>query len=641
MKRRKFLKISAPLAISPLVINGLPVNTFATPAMINMACEGIEERVLVLIQLNGGNDGINTIVPIEQYDTYRNLRPTVGLSDSGPNRYIPLDSTLALEDQVGLHPAMTGIKDLYDQGKVNVIQSVSYSNQNRSHFKSTDLWLTGGDGTSAGFNYNTGWMGRFLNFSYPGLAGNPTTLMPDPLGIQLGNTKPSLGFHTDDQHNPGINRTGQNLSGFYNVISEIGGAPIENVPQSEQGEELQYIMNIENSVSNYAQRISAVFDQGSNAVDYPDHDLADQLKTVARLMNGGCMTKVYLVNIGGFDNHAGQVTDSDPGVGKHAELMREVSESVSAFMADLEGLSLQNRVLTVTFSEFGRKPVENGDLGTDHGTAAPMLLIGSAINPGMTGTNVDLVNLNGDQLASYQHDYRQVYTTLLQDWLGAGDDAIAEAYFDEYIPQKLPLVAANQVVDPSCYLAIPLPVELLSFYATNIDDQEVLLEWETGSETNNDRFELERSSDGQTFKKIGEVAAAGFENSGERYEWIDKTPLPAISYYRLKQVDLDDKSTYSEIRAVEMRDKQLSAIKLYPNPARYDVQLVLTSELTTSAKVSIYSSAGAMIRLQELSIKSGFNKHAINVSDLAAGNYMVRVEASRLNFVKALPLVVQ
>lgn len=623
------------------MINGLPVNTFATPSMINMACEGIEDRVLVLVQLTGGNDGINTVIPIEQYDTYRNLRPGIGLPDSGLNAYIPLDNTLPLEDQVGLHPEMTGIKNLYDQGKVNIVQSVSYDNQNRSHFKSTDLWMTGGDGTPTNFNHTTGWMGRFLNYSFPGLAGNPTQLMPDPLGIQLGNTKPSLGFHTNDEHNPGINLTGQDLSGFYNVISEIGGAPLNTVPQSDYGEELQFIMNIENSVSNYAQRITTVFNQGSNAVTYPDYDLANQLKTVARLMNGGCMTKIYLVRLGGFDTHANQVMASSPTMGNHAELMRELSESVSAFISDLEALSLSNRVLTLTFSEFGRKPIENGDLGTDHGTAAPMLLFGPAIEPGITGTNVNLVNLDGDQLASYQHDYRQVYTTVLQDWLGAGDDALTEAYFSPYIAQKLPLITSNQVVDPTCYLAAPLPVSFLSFYASATDDQEVLLEWETESEPNNDRFELERSGDGSQFEQIGEVPALGFANSGDQYEWIDRKPLPGISYYRLRQVDQDGKFSYSEIRAVELRNKQLSGLKIYPNPARYDVQLVMNSELSTEAEVKIFNTAGSLLRHLPLNLRSGFNKQSINIDELTAGNYLVQVESTTLNFIKTLPLVKQ
>ncbi|MEM9921691.1 MAG: hypothetical protein AAF990_26545, partial [Bacteroidota bacterium] len=252
MKRRNFLKIATPAVLSPFVLNGYAVQTFANLDML--ACEGISERVLVLIQLGGGNDGVNTIVPINQYDTYRQLRPNIGLSNSGSNAFIPLDNTLALEDQVGLHPSMTGIKDLYDSGLVNVVQGVSYDNHNRSHFKSTDLWLSGGDGTSPNFNHTTGWTGRYLDYTYPGMAGNPTDLMPDPLGIQLGDSKPSLGFHTAGEHAAAINLSGQDLEGFFSVVSELGGLAPTNIPNTEFGNEIEYIMNIQNSVSNYAER---------------------------------------------------------------------------------------------------------------------------------------------------------------------------------------------------------------------------------------------------------------------------------------------------------------------------------------------------------------------------------------------------
>jgi len=640
MKRRKFLQLSAPLTISPLVLNGLAVNTFASPNMINMICEGIEDRVLVLVQLNGGNDGINTIVPIEQYDRYRDLRPSIGLMDSGPNGFIPLDSTLAMADQVGLHPSMTGIKDLYDQGKVNIVQGVSYNNQNRSHFKSTDLWMTGGDGTPPAYNYTSGWMGRYLNHSYPGLAGNPTTLNPDPLGIQLGSSKPSLGFHTDDEHDPGINLSGQDLSGFYNVITEIGGAPLQTVPQSEHGDELQYIMNIENSVSNYAQRITDVFDAGSNVVDYPNWDLANQLKTVARLLQGGSKTKVFLVTQDSFDTHAGQVVGGETHVGWHAELMKELSESIKAFQDDLEALGLENRVLTATFSEFGRKPVENGDLGTDHGISAPMLLFGSFVEAGVTGTNVDLINLNGDQLSGYQHDYRQVYTTLLQDWLGAGDDALAASYFDGFIPQKLPLITANQVVDPSCYLAVPLPVELLRFSARAIDNEFVQLEWATSFEKNNDYFEVQRSKDSQQFESISRVAGAGFEDAEQYYETEDNNPLEGVSYYRLRQVDEDGKETYSTIRAVEITSANKVKVKLYPNPARFQAQLAVTTEQNFAAQIRIFDSSGRMIRQLPVQVKDGFNKFIVPIDDLAAGRYTVSLEGASDHFKKVMPLVV-
>lgn len=453
MKRRNFLKLGGAAAATPFVLNGLPLRAFATANLSQaMNCSSVNERVLVMIQLRGGNDGLNTIIPVGQYAHYQAARPNIHIPNTGANAYIDLDLTMPMADRVGLHPSMQAVKGLYDSGKVALVQSVAYVDQNKSHFKSTDLWLSGGDGTPANFNKETGWMARYLDHTYPGVAGNPQPYMPDPLGIQLGDPKPSLGFHTDHEHSAGINLSGQDPSGFYSLISEIGGPPLANVPQSEYGDELQFIMNMESSISKYAQRITEVFNLGTNMGAYPTYDLADQLKTVARLINGGCKTKIYLVKLGGFDTHVNQVEQGATNEGDHAELLLELSESVKAFLDDLELLQLENRVMTVTFSEFGRKPVENGSLGTDHGTLAPMMIFGKAVIPGVLGSNPDYSTVQNEHFTTFQYDYRQVFTTLVQDWLGASDDAIAATEMGGFLQGKLPLVDADHYVDPACYI---------------------------------------------------------------------------------------------------------------------------------------------------------------------------------------------
>ena len=649
MKRRNFLRLSGPLAFSPFVLNGIPYKTFATPGMLAaFDCEGIGDRVLVMVQMAGGNDGVNTVIPIEQYDTYANLRPNIAIPQPNPNSgipgYIELDTTLALEDQVGLHPGMQAVKDLYDQGKVNVIQAVSYDLQNRSHFKSTDLYMTGGDGTPENFNFSTGWMGRYLDHQYPGLAGNPNEVMPDPLGIQVGNPKPSLGFHTEGEHSTGINLTGQNPEGFYDLISEIGGAPLTEFPSSEYGTELEYIMNIENSTSNYAERISTVFEQGTNVGAYPNSYLANQLKTVARLIDGGSKTKIYLVNIGGFDTHVNQTDAANPTIGAHSNLMTQLSEAIKAFQDDLNGLGHEDKVLTVTFSEFGRKPIENGNIGTDHGTLAPMFVFGSALNAGITGTNVNLSDLAGsnqDQLQNHQYDYRQVFTTLLQDWLGADDEAIFQTKFEAYLGSKLPFISTEFVVDPGCYLA-PLPVELSYFKAVlNDNEKEVLLEWKTAMERNSDYYDVERSQDGVTFEAIARVTAAGESVYPTRYTEIDYAPLLGQSYYRLRQVDRDGAFTFSEVRAIDRKEAAVQGFKLYPNPARFDINLVATSAKSSSAYIRIVDAMGVAIQYENVTVKEGFNKYNFPVNHLSAGNYILIFESQYLNLHKSFGLTVQ
>ena len=466
MKRRNFLKIFPAATVTPFVVNGHALRPFANSKMARLlsSCDGVEDRVLVLIQLKGGNDGLNTIIPINQYDTYANLRPSIGIPESA---FINLDSTLGNDDQVGIHPSLLKIKELYEKGWATVVQGVGYESMNQSHFKGTDLWMSGGDGTIANNNIRSGWMGRALQAFYPDVVGVPTSTMPDPLGIQIGDPTTALGFHTETEHQNVINLSGQDAAGFYSLIQTIGGAPILNVPDSEHGEELEFIMGVEKSTSLYAQRISQVFNAGSNYLTtYTTTNIsrfAPQLQTVARLIKGGCKTKIYLCQLGGFDTHNAQVDGGNPTSGDHANLLLDLAESVKNFMDDLEGLGLADQVTACTFSEFGRCAKENGSDGSDHGTLAPMLIFGKNIAAGVRGTNVNLSNLTNDnQLQGAQFDYRQVFTTLLQDWLGASEDVLTETMFEGY--SKMPLVDTAAIVGSDCYL--PMTVGTKDNYLT-------------------------------------------------------------------------------------------------------------------------------------------------------------------------------
>jgi uncharacterized protein (DUF1501 family) len=454
MKRRNFLKIFPAATVTPFVVNGTALRPFANSKMARLlqGCEGVEDRVLVLIQLKGGNDGLNNLIPVNQYDKYANLRPKIGIPESA---YVNLDTTLSNENQVGLHPSLLKVKELYEKGWAAVIQGVGYENMNQSHFKGTDIWLSGGDTTSANQNIKSGWMGRALQGMYPDVEGAPTPAMPDPLGIQVGDPTTSLGFHTETEHQNVINLSGQDAAGFYSLIQTIGGAPIMNVPASDYGEELDFIMGVERSTNLYAQRISQVFNAGYNYLSsYPTTNtsrLSPQLRTVARLIKGGCKTKIFLCQIGGFDTHSGQIIGGNPTQGDHANLLLDVAESVKNFMDDLEGLGLADNVVACTFSEFGRCAKENGSEGTDHGTLAPMYVFGKNISAGVKGTNVNLSDLTNDnQLKGVQFDYRQVFTTLLQDWLGASEQVLTDTMFNGYA--KMPLIDTAAVVNPDCYL---------------------------------------------------------------------------------------------------------------------------------------------------------------------------------------------
>lgn len=452
MKRRNFLRLLPAAGLTPFAVNGFSMRPFANSQMASIlgSCDGVADRAIVLIQLKGGNDGLNMIIPAANYDKYAELRPTTRLNESGQGAFIPIDNTLPTADQAGLHPAMTSMKELYDRGWLTVVQAAGYNAMNQSHFKGTDLWLSGGGGSSELNNLNSGWMGRALQAFYPHVEGAPTVDMPDPLGIQIGDSATSLGFHTETEHQNLINLSGQDPGGFYSLIQTIGGAPILTIPDSDHGDELEYIMGVERSINLYAQRVTEVFNAGSNSVStYPSGSLAAQLKTVARMIKGGCKTKIFLCQLGGFDTHSAQVDSGDTSLGSHANLLRTLADSVKTFLDDLQGLGLADNVVGCTFSEFGRCMKENGSFGTDHGTLSPMLVFGKDVKAGVLGTNPDLYDLTNDnQLKVKQFDYRQVFSSLLQDWLGANEWVMEQTMFDGY--DKLKIVDKEFRVAPNC-----------------------------------------------------------------------------------------------------------------------------------------------------------------------------------------------
>jgi len=451
MKRRNFLRIIPSVGATSFAVNGFAMRPFANSKMAQVlgSCDDIGERTLVLIQLKGGNDGMNNIIPLAQYSQYANLRPSIKIAE---NKLLQLDSTLADKDKVGLHPSLSPVKALYEKGWASIVQGVGYASMNQSHFKGTDLWLSGGDSTIANNNVGSGWMGRSLQAMFPDVLGAPTTAMPDPLGLQVGDPSPSLGFHTETEHQNSINLSGQDVTGFYSLIQTIGGAPVVNIPDSEHGDELAYIMNVERSVNKYAARISQVFNAGSNSsVTYSNNGFANQLKTVARLIRGGCKTKIFLCQLGGFDTHDGQVEINDTGIGTHAGLLTTMAEGVKAFFDDLEMMGIADKVTACTFSEFGRCAKENGSYGCDHGTLEPVYVFGKHVKAGVQGTNVNLSDLTQDnQLKGVQFDYRRIFTTLLQDWLGSNNYVLDQTMFDGF--DKMGLLDTASIADPSCYL---------------------------------------------------------------------------------------------------------------------------------------------------------------------------------------------
>jgi uncharacterized protein (DUF1501 family) len=457
MDRRKFLKNLTYAGSTGMLISGLPVKTWAVPSSLKAAINASEnDKVVVFIQLHGGNDALNTLIPVNQYNEYYNYRPNIAIPSDGNRKFINLDSSLANEDQVGLHPDIEAFKKMYEQGQAAIVQNVGYEHMNLSHFRGRDIMFMGGDASD---NLASGWMGRFLNEEYPGYPdAYPTPSMPDPIAIEIGNAM-SLAFHRTNGIPIGFNV--QSPQAFYNLITNVGVEPPIKFPESHAGDELRYLMEFEKKSNQYAERLKNVYEAGKNSsVVYPttyplnapeaslNNPLSGQLKLIARLLAGGVKTRVFLCRIGGFDTHGEQVENYDSTIGTHAALIYHLFSAVNAFYDDLAQLGLAEKVLSLTFTEFGRRVYSNASYGTDHGTATPVFLFGSGLNPGVYGSNPDLDDLKGGNI-KYAIDYRQIYTSIVNDWFEATPKGLEAAGFEDWIDSRIPLFAESVGIDNS------------------------------------------------------------------------------------------------------------------------------------------------------------------------------------------------
>ncbi len=403
MKRREFLEKSAAITI-PALIGGYSVKAFnaQSPLVQALIENGTNtDHVLVIVQLSGGNDGLNMVVPIDTYNLYNAARNNIAIPE---NRILRLNGYA----NTGLHPSMTGMQSLYNENKLKIVQAVGYPQPNFSHFRATDIWMSASNSNQEVY---TGWAGRYLNYEYPNFpTGFPNTSMPDPLAIQIGSTA------TLTTQGPSVNMAMSitSATSFYQLINGTS----DPVPATKAGKELSYIRNVAKQTQQYGTTISGAAARVTVQNPYPSNNsLADQLKIVARLIKGGLKTRVYMVSFGGFDTHSLQTTVADTTVGNHATLLGKVSDAVKAFQDDLIFLGIEDRVVGMTYSEFGRRIKSNSSVGTDHGAAAPMFVFGKPVDGGVLGNNptiqpVATVNDN----VPMQYDFRSVYATLLEKW---------------------------------------------------------------------------------------------------------------------------------------------------------------------------------------------------------------------------------
>ena len=424
--RREFLRSTLLTSALSWTVPTFIANTFgsmqaAAADSATQIATGRDGSILVVLQMAGGNDGLNTVVPFAN-DHYRSARPKLAL---------PANQLLKLNDEIGFHPALSGMKHLFDSGNLSVIQGVGYPNPNRSHFRSTEIWQTASDADRA---EKYGWLGRYFDNACSG--ADPT------VGINVGRQVPQAFASRSPK---GVSVDNPKNFRFRHADAALGGDSemMEGTERDDDGEQnsggsiaaLGGPVNAGGSVHDFLERtaldaqisseqIRAISDRVENRATYPGSQLGNSLKLVARLIGGGLPTRVFYVSQGGYDTHTNQS-------GAHERLLRDLGDSVKAFTDDLKAQGNFERVLVMTFSEFGRRVAENANGGTDHGAAAPMFVIGNKVKAGLLGKYPSLAPADlfqGD--LKYTVDFRTIYAGVLEDWLKTKSEPVLGRKFE-------------------------------------------------------------------------------------------------------------------------------------------------------------------------------------------------------------------
>ena len=421
MDRRKFIQNTSALSI-PVLLNGFMVKAFGENIFETLLTNSSSDKVLVLIQLFGGNDGLNTVIPLDNFSKYYNARKNIAIAE---NKIIHLDGI----NNTGLHPSLSSFRDLYNEGKLSIVQSVGYPQPSFSHFRSSDIWLSASDADKTIY---TGLIGRYLEQQHPVYPTRyPNTATPHPLAIQIGNAS-SFIFQ------------GSKVPMAVNVVdpNNIFGTPDgfqDITTQNQAGKALSFVRQIAQQSQAYGDVLKKAVGNVKQQKEYPQSNpVASQLKTVAQLIKGGLQTKIYLVTYDGFDTHAQQVEANDSSTGRHADLLKTVADAIKAFQDDLKFLGIEDRVAGLTFSEFGRRIVPNDSYGTDHGAAAPVFVFGKNVKGGIIGKNPAIPDkATTDDNLEMEIDFRAVYTSLLKDWLNVPADEVEKILSKKF--ESLPI----------------------------------------------------------------------------------------------------------------------------------------------------------------------------------------------------------
>ena len=432
--RRSFLQ-ALGIAGSGSMMLGSSYLTASAPSPLTQALAQAEtDNILILIRLSGGNDGLSTVIPIEQYDAYANARPNI---------YIPESKILRLTDEFGVPTYMNSLEPMWGEGQFKAVHGVGYEGQSLSHFTGTDIFSNTYLETSAFDTLNTGWMGRHFENIYPDYLMNPPEA---PAAIQIGNFG-SLVFQGEETNYAFVASNIDQLEEIaetglqYNLDPTLFG-------DCMYGDQLEFLRGVANVTYEYSGKIHEAYERGEalQCVEYQDNNFARQLSLLAKLIKGNLGTKVYMITIGGFDTHGNQPL-------AHERLMSNLSIAINNFYEDLACTQQDEKVLSMTFSEFGRRIFENGSNGTDHGKAAPTLFFGSGLNgSAFVGDHPTLEDPDGRGNLEYTMDFRDLYATVMAEWMCIPIPLVEQHILDHpYAPVNLGFNCSGTEFPPIAY----------------------------------------------------------------------------------------------------------------------------------------------------------------------------------------------
>ncbi len=597
---------------APLFINGVPV--YSNPVTGNSFFDFLGQalygcgKTLVIVQMNGGNDGLNTIIPLDKYQNLVNGRPNLVLPQ---NAILPLTGNAT----TGMHPALTELRDLYNNGKMVIVQGVSYPNPNFSHFRATDIWFSG---SASNVNLETGWLGRALDTQYPGYpATYPNTNMQDPLAVQIGSTLP---FSIQGPNvNMGYNVA--NPTALLNVINQT----TDPAPNNDYGRELTFLRLMKDQSNAYRGRIQDSYNgQLTLSTQYPttgNTSLADQLKIVARLIGGGLKTPIYIVNHpNSHDTHENQVVAGNTATGNHAGTLSILSKGINAFQDDITLMGKAQNVTGMTFSEFGRRIISNASVGTDHGVGAPVLFFGAALNAGMIGAspNIPLNPTVNDQVPM-QYDFRQLYATVMEDWLCLSQSETSAVLGSAFT--KAPIFAANT----------PLPLEDIALSGQYYYG-ESKLSFTVEDNTHYEKFTVEFSEDGTRFTELKQISRVSL-NDLETYNYNHAVSAQKMTYRIKGQLLQGGRIKYSNTILLRSNAKD-QLITVYPNPiVGNQVNVKFFEKPDSPVDLTIYDLLGAKVYYNRFTnvastlsfqVPQSFSRETHYVLEVKYGNTVAR-----------------